>query len=97
MAAAIDPDATISVLREEQHLAVPRVGIERPAVREGNYRAFAPVFVENLRTFFRRDIRHRHSPMLMFAKPCRAGGSEGCVSTLPAKSRGRSGRMACRL
>src|ERR1051325_2539372 len=97
MAAAIDSDATKSVLREEQHLPVPRVGIERPAVREGNYRAFAPVLVENLRTVFRRDIRHRHSPILMVAKTFRAGGSEGCVATLPAKSRGRSGRMACRL
>ena len=45
MAATVMRDHAESILREEQHLAVPSVGAQRPAVRERYDRAFAPVLV----------------------------------------------------
>jgi hypothetical protein len=51
-------DDAETVLREEKHLPVPHVGIQGPAVREGNGRASAPVLVVNLRSIFRCDCTH---------------------------------------
>ncbi len=62
MAATVMGDHAEAVLREEQHLAVPGVGVERPAMREGYDRAFAPVLVVDLRPVFRRNCCHGMSP-----------------------------------
>jgi hypothetical protein len=50
-----DPEA---VLCEEQHLAVPHVGVQRPPMRQGDDRAVAPVFVVDRRAVLRRDRAH---------------------------------------
>jgi hypothetical protein len=46
MAATVDTDHTIAMLDEEQHLGVPVVGAERPAMMEDNRLAVALVFVK---------------------------------------------------
>src|SRR3989442_280907 len=48
----------IAVLEEEQHLRVPIVGRQWPAVAKHDGLAFAPVLVVDLRAVFRRDRRH---------------------------------------
>src|SRR6516164_9035351 len=48
MAATVDADHAIALLDEEQHLGVPVVGAERPAMMEDYGLPPAPVFVEDL-------------------------------------------------
>ncbi len=55
MAATVVRDHAEAVLREEQHLAVPSVGAQRPAVRERDDRAFAPVLVVDFGAVLRGD------------------------------------------
>ena len=56
-------DDPVAVLQEEQHLGVPVVGRQRPAVAEDDRLARAPVLVENLRAVLCRD--HAHSRGLL--------------------------------
>src|SRR5262245_47473503 len=49
MATSVMGDDAKTVLRQEKHLAIPRVRTQRPAVRKSNDRALAPVLVINLR------------------------------------------------
>src|SRR6266436_2174065 len=48
----------IAVLEEEQHLRVPIIGRQRPAMAKHNGLTFAPVLVVDLRSIFRRNCRH---------------------------------------
>src|SRR5437588_4846901 len=48
----------IAAVEEEQHLCVPIIGRQRPAVAENNGLTFAPVFVIDLRSVFSRDRVH---------------------------------------
>src|SRR6267378_2642698 len=48
----------IAVLEEEQHLRVPIIGRQRPAVAENNRLSLTPVLVVDLRSIFRCDRRH---------------------------------------
>src|SRR6266436_3983413 len=48
----------IAVLEDEQHLRVPIIGRQRPAVAKHNGLTFAPVLVVDLRPIFRRNCRH---------------------------------------
>ena len=48
MAAPVVRDHAEAVLREEQHLPVPHVGVQRPAVRERDDGPLAPVLVVDL-------------------------------------------------
>ena len=41
-----------AVLCEEQHLAVPHIGVQRPSMRGGHDRTLAPVFVVDRRASF---------------------------------------------
>src|SRR4030088_2382926 len=49
----------IAVLEEEQHLCVPIIGRQWPAVAEHDGLTFAPVLVEDLNAVLRRDSAHR--------------------------------------
>src|ERR1700761_472012 len=49
MAAAVMRDDAKAVVEEEQHLRVPVIGRERPAVAEDNGLAAAPILVVDLR------------------------------------------------
>jgi hypothetical protein len=62
MAATVDADYTIAMLDEEQHLGVPVVGAERPAMMEDNRLALSPVLVEDLSAVFRFDKAHVSLP-----------------------------------
>src|SRR5277367_989250 len=58
VAATVDADHAIAVLEEEQHLGIPVVRTERPAVMEYNWLPLAPVFVEDVRAVFGFDHWH---------------------------------------
>src|SRR5580698_2794379 len=62
VAAAVMRDDAIALFQEEHHLVVPVVGGERPAVRENDGLAGAPVLVENCDSIFRGDRWHCDSP-----------------------------------
>src|SRR5229473_639288 len=55
-------DAT-TVFEEEQHLRVPVIGRQRPAVAEHDGLALAPVLVKDLDVVFGRDGRHALSSL----------------------------------
>jgi hypothetical protein len=57
-----------ALLREEEHLAVPSVGAQRPPVREGYDRAFAPVLVIDLCSVFCSDCSHGIPSFALFGR-----------------------------
>src|SRR5438132_12269198 len=59
MAAPVVGYDTIALLEEEQHLRVPIIGRQRPAVAEHDGLTFAPVLVEDLNAVFGGDRVHR--------------------------------------
>jgi hypothetical protein len=59
VAAAVVRDAAESPRREEEHLRIPVVRAERPAVTEDHRLSAAPVLVIDLRPVFGGDGAHR--------------------------------------
>ena len=59
VAAAVVGDAAVAVRRQEEHLVLPGVGAQRPAVAEDDGLPGAPVLVVDLRAVFRGDRAHR--------------------------------------
>src|SRR5438874_3348492 len=51
-------DDAIAVLEEEQHLRVPIIGRQRPAMAEHDGRTFAPILVEDLNAVLGGDRAH---------------------------------------
>jgi hypothetical protein len=51
-------DDTIALLAEEEHLRIPGIGGEGPAVRESDGLSGAPVLVVDRYAVFRREGRH---------------------------------------
>src|SRR2546425_11079484 len=62
MAAPVMGYDAIAVLEEEQHLRVPIIGRQRPAVAEHDGLTFAPVLVEDLNAVFGGDRVHIEPP-----------------------------------
>jgi hypothetical protein len=60
VAAAVVRDDAVSVIAEEEHLGIPSVRIQRPAMREHDGLSFAPIFVVDRCAVFRRDGIHFH-------------------------------------
>src|SRR5690349_13450786 len=58
MAAPIDGNTAVAVLHQEEHLPVPSVGVQGPAMRESYDRTFSPVFVVNRCTVL--DLNRAH-------------------------------------
>src|SRR5215472_6134808 len=79
MTAPVMRDRAEAVLRQEQHLAVPCVRAQRPAVRECDDRALAPVLVVDLRAVFGGDRAHVCTP---FAVSAQRRGSAVCESLI---------------
>src|SRR5712691_2582809 len=77
MTAPVMRDRAEAVLRQEQHLAVPCVRAQRPAVRERDDRALAPVLVVDFRAVFGGDRTHVRTP---FAVSAQRRGSTMCES-----------------
>ena len=65
MPAPVVGDDAVAVLQEEQHLGVPVVGRQRPAVAEDDRLARAPVLVEDLCPVGRGDRAHVLLPPLV--------------------------------
>src|SRR5712691_9100896 len=59
MATPVVGDDAIAVLEEEQHLRVPIIGRQRPAMTEHDGLTLAPVLVEDLNAVFGGDRVHR--------------------------------------
>src|SRR5208282_2322005 len=62
MTAPVVRNDAIAALTEEEHLAVPVVSAQWPAMRKYNGLSGSPILVENLCSVFRRDCRHSSSP-----------------------------------
>ncbi len=60
--AAVMGDDAVALVLEEQHLGIPVVGRQRPAVMEDDGFSAAPVLVENLGVVGRGDEGHAKSP-----------------------------------
>lgn len=56
-------DDPVSLSEEEQHLGVPVVGAQRPAVVEHDGLSGAPILVEDLRAVFDLDAVHDLNPI----------------------------------
>src|SRR5215471_17884930 len=87
-----------AVLREEEHLTVPGVRTQWPAVRERHNRAFAPILVINLRSIFGFDCAHMYYSFLFrlchlawakvqFSEECLGSGVCSCSVLLAAVDR----------
>src|ERR1700687_1959456 len=59
MTSAVVSDASVSAVRQKQHLVFPGVRAKRPAVAEDYGLSRAPVLVVDLGTVFCRDCRHK--------------------------------------
>src|SRR5262245_20226958 len=71
MSAPIRRDYPIAFGEKEQHLRVPIVRTERPAMAEHDGLSFAPVFVINSYSVFGFDVAHIFSFLLMLIHVCR--------------------------
>src|SRR5262245_46583217 len=70
MAAAVMGYDAVALLQEEQHLRVPVISRQRPAMAENDGLTFAPVLVKNLCAVFGCDRTHvLYSSMI--ARRCR--------------------------
>src|SRR3954447_23777041 len=65
VSSAVVGDDAVAALKEEQHLGVPVVGRERPAMAEDDRFARAPVLVEDLRAVGRGYRGHALSPLCL--------------------------------
>src|SRR5216684_2776704 len=68
MTAPVMRDRAEAVLRQEQHLAVPCVRAQRPAVRERDDRALTPVLVVDFRAVSGGDRAHVCTPFAVSAQ-----------------------------
>src|SRR5438132_6943689 len=73
MAAPVMGYDAIAVLEEEQHLRVPVIGRQRPAVAEHDGLTFAPILVEDLNAVFRGDRAHVARPSAKIPSATRGG------------------------
>src|ERR1700694_4175700 len=82
MSAPVVGNDAIAVLEEEQHLRVPIIGRQRPAVAQHDGLPFAPVLVVDFRPIFRRNCRHlMFSFALVSLKASSDLGSQGVTDT----------------
>src|SRR5882672_4292048 len=69
VAAAVMGDDSIAVIQEEQHLRVPVIGRQRPAMAEHDGLPGAPVLVVDLSAVSGLDRRHGRTPFLHYVIP----------------------------
>src|SRR5215469_8907909 len=67
VAAAIVRNDAVSMTNEEQHLGIPVIGAERPAVMEHDGLTLAPIFIEELYAIRSRDCAHDRGSSLVLA------------------------------
>src|SRR5690606_36756193 len=66
VAAPVVRDDAVALLRQEEHLTVPRVRVQWPAVGEGDGWSGAPILVVDLRTVVSCDGAHESAPCNWF-------------------------------
>src|SRR5437588_3119500 len=76
MAASVMSDDAIAVVEKEQHLRVPVIGRQRPAVAEDDGLSFAPVFIIDV------DVSSVFLPD-SYVWHCKFSFSSGCTRRLP--------------
>src|SRR5438067_2886735 len=86
MAAPVMRDYSEALLREVMHLTIPRIGIQRPAVRKRDDRTLAPVLVVDFGAVLGSDSAHCDSSFL----------SERCRETLRGGAAPRAGLLLIR-
>src|SRR5664280_2033355 len=94
MATTVMGDRAIAVGCQEEHLSLPTIGIQRPAVAEHDGVSCAPVLVIDLRAVFGCNPAHfvclnfcrRRVVRLTISLTCRLAGTTG--GTRPGRSRG---------
>src|SRR6516164_8937503 len=77
--AAINADHPVALLDEKQHLSVPVVGTERPAMVEDNRLAASPVFVVDLCAVVGCDCAHGLDSIAAVGRSGFSGGKKGGV------------------
>src|SRR5882672_6934776 len=89
MAASVMGYDAIAVLDEEQHLRVPIIGRQRPAVAEHDGLTFSPVLVEDLNAVFCGDRVHVE-PLLTVVRVGQIGRNSrsGFISHCPRSKEG---------
>ena len=63
--AAIVSDDAIALIEKEQHLRIPVIGRQRPAMTENDGLTLAPILVVNLDAVFGRDCAHGFLPLFV--------------------------------
>src|SRR5579864_9287645 len=63
VSAAVVGNDAIAIINEEQHMRLPIIGRERPAVTEDDWLPLSPVLVIDLRTILGCDRRHEGPPL----------------------------------
>jgi hypothetical protein len=58
MTTAVVREHAVTLLTEEEHLCVPRVGIERPTVREDDRMSRTPILVVDIGSIVSNEERH---------------------------------------
>ena|SRR5580700_8291271 len=76
MPAAVVRYHAIATLAEEQHLPVPVVSSQGPAVAENYGLSLSPILVLNLRSVFCRDCRHGMLSLILVCSMCPASFQE---------------------
>src|SRR6476646_6533116 len=84
MTSAVMSYDAIAVLEEKQHLRIPVIGRQRPAMTEHDGLTFAPVLVKDLDAVFGRNRSHRY---LLYGK------SAECSSRFTGDGPTRAGRI----
>jgi len=95
MTATVVRDDAEALLREEEHLAVPSIRAQGPAMRERYDRTLTPIFVINLCSVFGGDRAHR-KPFLLIVR-CRHRCRPRCFFILGSPSSRRIDFNAARV
>ena len=82
MAAPVVGDHAEALAEEEQHLRVPIIGRERPAVAKHDGLTIAPVLVINLRAVFGCDRAHSFKNGVVFGERFAVAKALGVVSAV---------------
>src|SRR5580704_5826648 len=98
MSAAVVRYDAITMLEKEQHVGVPIISRQRPAVAKHDGLPFAPVLVIDLCSVFGGDGCHGNAPSILVSDFCAAlaGTRASFVLAISIASSPWSGRRFCR-
>ena len=88
VAAAVMGDDAIALIEEKQHLCIPVISRQRPAMAEHDGLTFAPILIENLNAVLGRNSVHGFGSFVVAANGLTCGGHcarAGTLERYPAK------------